>query len=183
MPDVIRNFQRGLKKVTWPQDTLQVPQGYGRMPALDTMNSKVTRREYSTYVGGATGVTLNTPQLINIPIAKDGDFWISSIMGQTIQTFFVPNNIGYVVGRIQITDVMTQYRFFQPDLPWGAICREPNLAADASSLFLSNVIEPYCVQRGSALLVEITLTAAPFPAPWDIQIAFNGWKEYANASI
>jgi hypothetical protein len=183
MPGVIRNFQRGLKKVVWPQNTLQVPQGYGRMPALDIGNARRVKREYFTYTGQASNIAVNVPILINIPIAKDGDFWISSISGLIENTI---NGITYAEGTLQITDVMDQYKFYIPSLPWSAVSLDQgfDLFAVAPMGITNNIIEPYCALRGTVLRVELLFTAIQANPPTNtLQITLSGWKEYANAAI
>lgn len=66
----------------WPQDKLEVPNGFGGMPPVDYGNENVVSGEYF----GLTGefiYTENTPaftqqtQILNTP--QDGDFWCDSI--------------------------------------------------------------------------------------------------------
>jgi hypothetical protein len=190
MPGVIRDFQRGLKPVTWPQDTLQVPRGHGRMPAVDTLNSKRTRREYFSYTGEFTNLVSNAIASINIPIAKDGDFWISSISMFGFSVFGgVLQQSLYLDGNIQITDVLDQYQMFVPSMPIPSLLisvADLNFTGITTGIPLNitnNIIEPYPVLRGGVLKVDITTgTVRASGSPNTLQIAFNGWKEYANAA-
>jgi hypothetical protein len=186
MSTIARDLNRPLKDVTWPQDTLLVPRGNGQMPGVDTTNAVNVGREYFTYSGQTTGdIGAGESQIINIPIAKDGDFWMNSMIvdayatGSNIHLNAMPN------GDVQITDSLTRYRFFNPSIPLGGMAREVNVGVlNTATVFINPIIEPYCFVRSSNILVDVALRTTQFVVGRvTLFFAFSGWKEYANASF
>lgn len=182
MADVARNWRVPLPPTKWPQDTLKVPHGYGKMPAVDIVNSKIVKREYFTYVLNFMGVTWNNFQTQILEFTKDGDFWLSSVNCLTLNAATNAVVIDYF-GLCTITDQVTGYNLFNGGVPIPTMQIDPNPALSPYRLVVANIIEPYCFLRGNSAAVTVSGPGSAAVAEYNIYMVFHGWKEYANAAI
>jgi hypothetical protein len=177
-PDVPRNLGVPLTPVQWPQDTLAVPQGYGAMPAVDILNAKQVRREYFTYPCAFLPFNANVQQSQIIRLDKDGDFWCNSVIA-----FAAFAGVGQYPNawQVQIKDITTGYRFFEPSIPFGQLTRDNGLVGSGFTL-LNTWDEPYCFLRSGGIEVTIINNGEQATISSSVWFAFSGWKEYANAA-
>lgn len=184
MADVALNLNVPFRPITWPQDTLAIPNGQGRMPEVDVLNAQKIRREYFTYSGSMGNFTDGVTQTLNINTQKDGDFWISSITAIGVEVQAGINTFVELNADVRVVDTLTQYSIYTPFIPFSFIDRgipQNTGGGLMPSYFITNIIEPYCILRGGN--ISISITPHGFGgAPYTAYFAFNGWKEYANAA-
>lgn len=183
---ILLDYRAPLTPTVWAQDTLVTPPGWGVMPDVDLVNAVNVRREYFCYSGafntvGSTltldGRTYNT----TINFDPDGDFWISSIalsIYRPSTSLFITN----YVGEVQITDNLANHNLFTPSVGSSALLANPmNRVNTAGAVNITNMMEPYCMRRGSSmtwtLVTSVNATILPL-----VFFAMSGWKEYENAS-
>lgn len=197
---------------TWPQDTLTVPHGFGALPLVDHLNANLAKREFFGINAVWTQAPIGSVSTFNIPIPKDGDFWLDNICGMVVNfTGGGPpgaNIVSGASGYLQIEDgnngypLMSNYTDDNGVLingaPFGAFDARPILLSapglitwpPAGAGTRTPLLQPYCFLRGGA--VRLTLTVPPrvfpFPAnnpagPFDWHLSLSGWKEYAYAAV
>lgn len=195
---------------TWPQDTLTVPFGFGALPLVDNLNANLARREFFGLSAQWLRPPLDSRNVINVPVPKDGDFWLDNICTISInhQGPAGPTAFAGVVAYIQVEDANNGYPLMSTYLddngvsingaPWAGF-NTNQLAQLAGGFTAANsfgagsrtrIIQPYCFLRGGAVRLTLTVppNAPPFPPPftadplYDWYINLSGWKEYAYAA-
>jgi hypothetical protein len=168
----------------WPQDDLQVPNGFGVMPNVEAQNRKLVQREAFVYSGQATVAVGGNIRLI-IPTEADGDFWCD---GLTIAIGIAPTDRPNLVvnGTVEISDIKTSLALTFPNAGISSfLMRNPfssngnfNNTTDNAHL-QCRFPEPFCFTRSGGILIIIrNLDSSIIQA----NLAFTGWKEYKNAS-
>lgn len=185
----------------WPQDTVRIPEGQGVMPAISTGNSVVIGQEST-----ALGATFNYPvsQAAGLTLSAilktdlDGDFWCDQIGINAYQYVTgdpSPEPI-LPVANISIQDIRTGHKLGYPDfMPVDTFRRqsefdngsnfswEGSIPFPASYRSTSTLIQPFCFTRAGGISVTLQFPFAnPNNVSYMLYVAFNGWKEYANAS-
>jgi hypothetical protein len=194
---------------TWPQDTLRVPNGYGSLPLIDHLNANLAKREFFGVSAQWLQPATDSRNVINIPLPKDGDFWLDNICTISIndQGGSGPTPQGGLVAYLQIEDgnngypLMSHYTDDNGALingaPWGAFNArdvETFPTTSAGQAFgagtRTNMIQPYCFLRGGAIRITLTVPPLAFPFPpffvgqlYDWYVSLAGWKEYAYAAV
>ncbi len=171
MNDVVTRGPLKLPRTKWPQDTLRVPEGYGRMPLIGARNDLLVGQEYFCNSGTVQIPAFNQAQIIlNMPVGNDGDFWLTNICVVTVTGNVIDQGNDIVVS---LTDSLTGYNVFSPYIHVNTLFTP----LQGSRI---NWNEPYCFPRRSSMLFGITrLSLVNFNS--DIYIACQGWKEYSNA--
>jgi hypothetical protein len=190
---------------TWPQDTLRVPSGFGAMPLVNNLNANRSRREFFGVSAQFLNMAPDTLRVQNIPLDKDGDFWLSGIAVQSIDpTAASPAQqiISGVIAFLGLADGVTGFSLTSEyydsagvliqGVPWSAF-ESPQLITSAGSLTPFNLpygggtrtelIQPYCFLRGGA--VRVSLRTPPVPVIYpvlNLYLSLVGWKEYAYAA-
>lgn len=187
-----------LKPMSWPQDRVRVPNGYGSLTPIDRGNRFVGQEYYAVQINfenidGPTTVS----QVFNVE--SYGDFWVTNISMTSLQGFG-NNNVtrpgaGVALAARTLTplvfvkDITTGYQIFEGGIRGtslinytAAILPGGNLGPNAASR--STLPIPYCFLRDGGF--EVTLinqNAAPNPGvtPRNYYILLEGWREYANA--
>jgi hypothetical protein len=197
---------------TWPQDTLTVPTGFGALPLVDNLNANLARREFYGISAQWPQAAIGSVNVVNIPLPKDGDFWLDNIGTVTIfpaHGAILPAPQNGVVSYLQIEDAnngyplmssfVDDYGAFINGAPWGAFnAKEIVLLSTPAIQSLgipfgagtrTNMIQPYCFLRGGAIRITLTVPPQAFPFPtifpgqlYDWYINLAGWKEYAYAA-
>ena len=182
MSGIVIDYQKPLKPSKWPQDTLKTPAGGGMMPAVDYINSTVVKREYFTYITNFVDFTGAVQHLQNIIATdKDGDFWISSICASGVTTGGGVSFVSALNAHVRITDQRTQYTIYNPLVHFNSLNRVERGVFAQGEAYLSNLIEPYCILRGTGIIVELDTTLFS-PFIHSAYFALSGWKEYQNAA-
>lgn len=174
---------------TWPQDTLTVPTGYESLPLVDHLNANLSRREFFGINAAWPQAAINSKNVINVPIPKDGDFWLDNICTITInnQANPVPLPMSGLVAYLQIEDgnngypLMSHYTDDNGALingaPWGAFnAKDLQLFATALGQVTTaavpfgagtrtTLLQPYCFLRGGAVRITLTIPPLAFPFP------------------
>lgn len=171
-----------VKPITWPQDQLKVPNGFGAMTTIDFNNSRNIGQEGFSYTGQMT-LAAGVSGLVILPIDASSDFWCTQInfmMALASQIQLSP--------KTQITDVRSGYQFGFPYLrlhnvsvagAWGlGLFATPGAKIKATRL-ASTLDQPFCFVRNSGIRVDITNDATVAETYF---FGFNGWKEYADVS-
>lgn len=166
-----------IKPQVWPQDDLQPPSGYGRMPNPSPENAEIVRNEPFVY-GGFLSVPAASTYSLVIPIQADADFWCNQIIALcTVDG----NSGGATSGTCQITDIRSGYQFFYPNGQIG-IFLSVSYGSGGSTFqrLQGTLIQPYCFTRNGGVRVDIN---NPNPANvLGFHLAFCGWKEYEYVS-
>lgn len=70
-----------LKPITWPQDDLDVPDGFGGMPPVNPGNLALGQEFFclSGHVDVAAGTPAGTIRALTLQTPQDGDFWCDAI--------------------------------------------------------------------------------------------------------
>lgn len=174
---------------SWPQDTLNVPNGFGAMPLVNDLNRNLSQREYFGVSTSWMAVGFNSVSTTTIALPKDGDFWCSGINGVSIDpAAFATAGQSVLAGYIaylMIEDMTTGYPLTQtPYLddqfgggaagalingsPWGAFETRNFINAGPNPTPFTfpfgggtrtDMIQPYCFLRGGA--IRLTLSVPP----------------------
>lgn len=192
---------------TWPQDTLTVPTGFGALPLVDHLNANLARREFFGVSAQWNLPALDTRNVINIPLPKDGDFWLDNICTMSILTVAGqdPKSWNGRTAYLQIEDANNGFPLMSSYLddngtlingaPWGAfntrgadVNNSAGSAAPYGAGGRTNLIQPYCFLRAGAIRLTLTIPPASFPFPpiidlLDWYVSLAGWKEYAYAAV
>ncbi len=175
MNDVVTRHGVKLPKMKWPQDTLRVPDGYGRMSLIGKQNDVSIGREYFTNSGSLTGFPVGNgvSRIINIPVGNDGDFWLTNVVIAVVNTDGV-TVVDTQDVTVQLTDSVTGYNVYTPFI-------------HINTLFTPlegtrvNWNEPMCFFRRSSMIFTFTRPRTA-TSSCDIYVACHGWKEYGHAS-
>lgn len=174
MPGIGQNWGVPLPNTRWPQDTLQIPSGYGRLTPIEVVNQQKTKREYYGLAGSVLGIGYGQSRVLNIPVGDDGDFWVVNFtaLAYNAATNVIANG---VVADLTMRDVVTGHEFYTPSIPLADLRR-------ADGGFKQNWMEPYCVIRQGALIINITMATSASATTFNVYLNIDGWKEYRNAS-
>jgi len=183
MNDVTRNFGVPLPPTNWPQDTLIVPDGYGRLNAIDEVNKKGVRQEYYCLAGNTAFLSYGQRALLTFNAPEAGDFWIASIcMFAVRNTAGVISSTTTVDGDITLTDMQTGYNFFSPSVPLNFF-RTPTDVITTGGRYRQLLAEPYCLRRQSGLSLFVQMqNLTTDPVTHSLYFTFDGWIEYKNAA-
>lgn len=102
-----------IKPYSWPQDQLQIPNGFGGMPPLDFGNENVVAAEWFSLTAAfdyAPATPAFTQQTVILPTPQDGDFWVDSIGAVSwLNDTAVPDGDlqRFLAGVVQIIDSRT----------------------------------------------------------------------------
>lgn len=195
---------------TWPQDTLTVPTGFGALPLVDHLNANLSRREFFGISAQWLQPAIGSVNVLNIPIPKDGDFWLDNICTVSIDrtTAAGPQPMTGLVAYLQVEDANNGFPLMSAYLddngalingaPWGAFnVPEPVTILGVTSAgnpygpgTRTNLIQPYCFLRAGAVRLTLTVPPQVFPFPpffaghlYDWYVSLAGWKEYAYAAV
>lgn len=195
---------------TWPQDTLTVPHGFGALPLVDHLNANLARREFFGISAQWLQPAADTRNVINVPLPKDGDFWLDNICTTTILLVAPggPAPFSGVVAYLQIEDANNGYPLMSSYLDdngvsingavWSAFNAKNSVALAGGNVVAESfgagartrLIQPYCFLRGGAIRVTLTIPPNAFPFPglpfpttdFNWYLNLSGWKEYAYAA-
>jgi len=180
----------------WPQDVLQIPQGYGELIDVNRLNVDL---EHRLGFDCAQNFAINFGQTVQstIRVPQDGDFWCDGIAATLLDTA-----TGAPFNRptyLQVTDMNTGYNFFPqphdavaPGIPVlmidptqvqvGALSSYPFNAAGGNR---DGFIQPYCFVRNTSILLTATMPTYGQVGgnnPCRMFVDLRGWTEYANAA-
>jgi hypothetical protein len=177
MADVEHNYNVALPKIAWPQDTPYKPDGWGRLTPIDTINQQSVRREYFSYTGTFSQLSYNgLTTLLQIPIAKDGDFWCTTFRCYQVDTSDTPADvINTMMAYVTVKDSITGHNFYTPNV-------NIHFLGQNNVNFVQWIAEPYCFLRGGNIQVGITPVVATSTDKFDIYFSADGWKEYQHAA-
>jgi hypothetical protein len=166
-----------VKPITWPQDEMAAPNGFGGMSEIEFNNQNNIRQEGFVYGLTSSNVANNSIGTFSVPIAADADFWCTQILFQVSGAGAASTS-----PKVTITDVRTGYSLTYPyarfhnfqNLGSFNTARVPRTGRLPSTLF-----KPHCFTRNGGIQVTIEnksgATATYF-------LGFIGWKEFANVS-
>lgn len=104
-----------VKPYSWPQDQLQIPNGFGGMPPLDYGNENVVAAEWFTLTAEfdyAPNTAAFTQKNVILETPQDGDFWVDSIgavswLNDTSGGAITKDLQRFLAGVVSITDTRT----------------------------------------------------------------------------
>lgn len=170
---------KAIKPISWPQDELNVPNGYGAMKTIDFNNARNVRQEGFSYTGTVVAGAGQVTTLI-IPIAADADFWATQILFQ--QRVVAAQQLS---PKVQITDVRSGYQFGFPYLrfhnfvvegAWSTNMTGSHIKANRT---FATLPKPFCFVRNSGIKIDVTNGSA---GAYTCDFGFSGWKEFADVS-
>ena len=188
-----------LKPLNWPQNTLEVPgAGAAYMPPIQLENAQFAEREAFIFYGSISIPDATpTATVFNLFIAtdQDGDFWCDQIYLTTFTGVPLVNGPP-PPSLLRITDartarqlcypegVSTEFlanRFSFQDKPVIDYSRAPLPDGFRSTATLP---QPFCFTRQGGIEITLTMLSSTVGAgvAQTVDMAFSGWKEYANAS-
>lgn len=181
---------RRLKPLEWPQDSLTVPEGYGRMPKVDALNRSMIRREFFCYNVKLAAISPGGATTEIIATDADGDFWLDSVCVRALddsdQTADMPP------GHFQIEDVNQGYNLMPSSglrtgaplwcFQWLPPANVVGTGAAGAGLRTS-IIQPYCFLRAGAIRVSASIEAFAPAGAYSLYFSFSGWKEYGHAAV
>lgn len=188
-----------LDPYNWPQDTLAIPAGQGRMPPLNKGNVELSRRESFT---ATTRIDIPANQPAGtifravIPTDQDGDFWCNQIYveGQEVNAGVAREELP--LGRVMIRDIRTGWALTYPTPGVSLRLLAARVALfELVSIDLQQVtfpagyrptgtlIQPFCFTRDGGIEIIYTTDGAGEPLhTYELSFSFAGWKEYVYAS-
>lgn len=166
-----------IKPLTWPQDQLDVPNGFGGLREPDFNNLHNVRQEGFVYGTTALNVANNAIGTSTIQIAPDGDFWCTQIIFQVSGAGAASTS-----PKTTITDIRTGYVLTYPfgrfhnfqNLGSFNTARVPRCGRLPSMLF-----KPHVFTRNGGIKVDIENKSGGAATYF---LAFLGWKEYASVA-
>lgn len=182
----------------WPQDESRVPSTPGlQMPPVAPANAERSLRESFTLSGSIVvpfGNALGSQHTLYLETEPDGDFWCDQIFMAAWYTSIPIMHRGGPA-TVAIGDARTGRRLTYPDaiptnflMSWQAFPDDPGFFFDDVPLpfgfrSTSTISQPFCFTRAGGIQVTLTMLCATVgPDNTTFDIAFGGWKEYANAS-
>lgn len=182
MPKPEGNFDT-YKRLQWPQDKINVPNGYGDMTPI-TRGNRYIGREYFSVVANFLNFSAGgeRSRSIVVPMEAYGDFYLTNIVcaqatpGSNPSTY--PNSVPF---RVRVTDITSNYDLFTPYVSALSLSclNNSQLMVSIGQASRSTLPQPYPILRDGAIRVTLDHTAS---AARDVFITLDGWREYQNAS-
>lgn len=191
-------YSKRLPPVTWPQDTLQIPNAAGRFtPPVEKGNIDVARQEAFTMSGTFTYTQFTEGQQVRlvIPTDQDGDFWADQMYcvawaTAAYKSEFAPRGV------LTISDLRTGRFLTYPDGIPLQFFNTLILFADDAGFDVaaspppdgfrstSTLPQPFCFTRQGGIVLTITwlYNRPPDGVTGTLDFGFGGWKEYAYAA-